>query len=298
MRGTEYAELAAFVAIAQERSFRRAAVRLGLSPSALSHTIRKMEERLGVRLLHRSTRSVAPTEAGHELFEQLASAFADISTALATVRARRDRTSGTVRLNLPKLAAELALAPAFGRFSRTYPDVHLELVVDDGLTDVVAAGFDAGIRPGERVERDMVAVRVSPDLRAAVVGSPEYFASRPPPRTPRDLKDHACVNYRFEASGSLYRWAFARGGETLDVAVEGSVTVNDTGLIRTAALRGAGLAYTLEDVVAEDVASGRLVRVLEEWCPPFPGFFLYYPGRRQMPPALRALIDTLRVKEV
>ena len=295
MRGSDYAELAAFVTVAQERSFRRAAGRLGLSPSALSHTIRNLEERLGAKLLHRTTRSVAPTQAGQGLYDRLAPAFADIAGAVGAVRAAGAFPSGRVRLNLPKLAAELILAPAFGRFARAYPDVHLELMVDDGLTDVIAAGFDAGIRPGERVHRDMVAVRVTPDLRTAVVGSPGYFDSRSPPRTPHDLKDHVCINYRFAASGALYRWPFARAGETLDVAVEGALTLNDTDLIRAAVLDGAGLACTLEDSVADDLAAGHLMRVLEDWCQPFPGFFLYYPGRRQVPPALRVLIDMLRV---
>ena len=295
MRGSDYAELLAFVSVAEERSFRRAAVRLGLSPSALSHTIRGLEERLGAKLLNRTTRSVALTEAGQGLLDRLTPAFADIAGAVGAVRAASARPSGRVRLNLPKLAAELILAPTFGRFARAYPDVHLELMVDDGLTDVVAAGFDAGIRPGERVHRDMMAVRVSPDLRTAVVGSPDYLAARPIPITPRDLKDHACINYRFAASGALYRWPFARGGEVFDVAVEGALTLNDTDLIRVAALDGLGLACTLEDTVADDLAAGRLLRVLEDWCRPFPGFFLYYPGRRQVPPALRVLIEMLRV---
>ncbi|WP_131120089.1 LysR family transcriptional regulator [Lichenihabitans psoromatis] len=295
MRGSEYAELTAFLAVAQERSFRRAALRLGLSPSALSHTIRGLEERLGAKLLHRTTRSVAPTEAGQDLHDRLAPSFADTAGAVAGVRAAGGQPSGTVRLNLPKLAAELVLAGAFGRFAQAYPDVRLEVMVDDGLTDIVAAGFDAGIRPGERVHRDMVAVRVTPDLRAAVVGAPDYLASHPLPRTPHDLKDHACINYRFDASGAVYRWPFAKSGEVLDVTVEGTLTLNDTDLIRRAALDGVGLAYTPEDSVADDLAAGRLVRVLEDWCQPFPGFFLYYPGRRQVPPALRALIDVLRV---
>ena len=272
-----------------------AAVRLGLSPSALSHSIRGLEERLGAKLLNRTTRSVALTETGQGLIDRLTPAFADIAVAIGTVRAASARPSGRVRLNLPKLAAELILAPAFGRFAHAYPDVHLELMVDDGLTDIVAAGFDAGIRPGERVHRDMVAVRVSPDLRTAVVGSPDYLAARPPPRTPHELADHACINYRFAASGALYRWPFARAGEVIDVAVEGALTLNDTNLIHAAALDGAGLACTLEASVADDLAAGRLLRVLEDWCQPFHGFFLYYPGRRQVQPALRALIDMLRV---
>jgi DNA-binding transcriptional LysR family regulator len=295
MRGAEYAELAAFVAVAQERSFRRASVRLGLSPSALSHTVRELEERLGAKLLNRTTRSVAPTDAGLSLLDRLAPAFADIAGAVEAMSAFRDRPSGTVRLNLPKLAAQMALAPAFGRFARAYPDVRLELTVDDGLTDIVAGGFDAGIRPGERVQRDMVAVRVTPDLRTAVVGSPDYLGSRPRPRTPHDLRDHTCINYRWAGSRALYRWPFEKAGEALEVAVEGPLTLNDTDLILAAALDGVGLACILESAVAGHVAAGRLVRVLEEWCQPFPGFFLYYPGRRQVPMALRALIDFLQV---
>ena len=296
MRGSEFADLTAFVAVAQERSFRRAAVRLGVSPSALSHSVRELELRLGVQLLNRTTRSVAPTEAGAGLFERLAPAFDDIAGAVGTVRAFRDTPSGTVRLNLPKLAAQMALAPAFGRFARAYPDVRLELTVDDALTDIVAGGFDAGIRPGERLQRDMVAVRVTPDLRAAIVGSPAYLAGHAPPRTPRDLRDHACINYRWAGTGMLYRWPFARAGEALEVAVDGPLTLNDTDLIVAAALDGVGLACILEGSVSSHVAAGRLVRVLDDWCPPFPGFFLYHPGRRQVPAALRVLIDFLRVR--
>jgi DNA-binding transcriptional LysR family regulator len=296
MRGAEYAELAAFVAVTKERSFRRAASRLGLSPSALSHTIRELEERLGAKLLNRTTRSTAPTEAGRVLYDRLAPAFADITGAVEAVRALGERPSGTVRLNLPKLAAEIILGPALGHFARAYPDVHLELAVDDGLSDIVAAGFDAGIRPGELVQRDMIAVRVTPDLRSAVVGSPGYLALHPIPQTPHDLKDHVCINYRFAATGALYRWQFARAGEALDVAVEGSLTLNDMDLVRTAALDGAGLACTLENSVESDLAAGRLMRLLDDWCQPFPGFFLYYPGRRQMPSALRVLIDFLAIR--
>ncbi len=295
MRGADYAELAAFVAVAQERSFRRAAARMGLSPSALSHTIRELEERLGAKLLNRTTRSVAPTDAGLGLLNRLAPAFADIAGAVEAVRAVQDRPAGTVRLNVPKLAASMALAPVFGRFACAYPDVRLELTVDDGLTDIVAGGFDAGIRPGERVQRDMVAVRVTPDLRAAVVGSPGYFAARPPPRTPRDLRSHLCVNYRYAGSRALFRWMFEKDGEVLDATVEGPLTMNDADLIVTAALEGVGLACTLEGCVADHLAAGRLVRVLDDWCQPFPGFFLYYPGRRHTAPALRALVDFLRI---
>ena len=295
MRGAEYAELAAFVAVARERSFRRASERLGVSPSALSHTIRGLEQRLGAKLLNRTTRSVAPTEAGSALFDRLSPAFDDIAGAVEGMSAFRDRPSGTVRLNVPKLAARMALAPRFGRFARAHPEVRLDLTIDDALTDIVAGGFDAGIRPGERVQRDMVAVRVTRDLRTAIVGSPCYLASRPRPETPRDLRDHACINYRWAGSGMVYQWPFEKAGEALDAAVEGPLTLNDTDLIMSAALDGVGLACILEDAVSEHVAAGLLVRVLEDWCQPFPGFFLYYPGRRQVPPALRALIDFLRL---
>ncbi len=296
MRGTDYAELAAFVTVAQERSFRRAAARLGLSPSALSHTIRELEERLGARLLNRTTRSVAPTDAGARLLDQLAPAFAGITEAVAAVSTFKNRPSGTIRLNLPRLAAHIVLAPLFGRFAQTYPDVHLEVSVDDALTDIVAGGFDAGIRPGERVQRDMVAVRVTPDIRIAIVGSPNYLMARTPPRSPHDLQDHACINYRWAGSGALYRWKLSRDGKEFDLSVGGPLTLDDTDLIVAAAVNGAGLAYILESRIAGHLAAGRLLRVLEDWCPLLPGFFLYYPGRRHLAPALRALIDFVQVK--
>ena len=295
MRGGEYGDLASFVAVAEALSFRRASVRLGLSPSALSHAVRDLELRLGARLLNRTTRSVALTEAGQALFDRLQPAFADIAGAVEAVRAYHDRPSGTVRINLPKLAAHTVLAPAFGRFARVHPEVRLEVTVDDGLTDIVAGGFDAGVRPGERLQRDMVAVRITPDLRTAVVGSPAYLAVRSPPLKPEDLQHHACINYRWSGGGALYRWPFEREGKAFDVQVEGPLTLNDTDLIAAAALDGVGLACLLEDRVATELAAGRLVRVLEAFSPTFPGFFLYYAGRRQTPPALRALIDFLQV---
>lgn len=295
MRGAEYAELAAFLAVAQERSFRRAAVRLGISPSALSHTIRDLEERLGARLLNRTTRSVAASEAGEMLLGKLAPAFADIEEAVAAMSDLRERPSGRVRLSVPRLAAEVVLAPVLGRFATAYPEVRLDVTVEDELTDIVAGRYDAGIRPGELVQRDMVAVRVTPDLRIAIVGSPGYLASRGMPLTPHDLNDQVCINYRWRDSGALYKWPLEKDGVSLEVAVEGPLTMNDSDLVVTAALGGAGLACTLETRVAEHLASGRLVRVLEDWCQPFPGFFLYHPSRRQMRPALRALVDFLRV---
>lgn len=295
MRGAEFADLAAFVAVAEQRSFRRAAARLGLSPSALSHAMRALEERLGAKLLNRTTRSVALTEAGSQLLARLAPAFGEIAGAIEDVNAFRQSPSGTVRLNAPRLAAHLVLAPAFGRFTRAYPDVHLEVEEDDRFTDIVARGFDAGIRFGEHVERDMVAVRISPDLRAAIVASPHYFEQRLRPITPHDLKDHACIRFRQMASGALYRWEFERTVEKLDVVVDGPLTLDDPDLMIAAALDGVGLAYAIEARIADHLAAGRLVRVLEDWCPPFPGFYLYYPSRRQLSAAMRALTDFLRI---
>lgn len=293
MRGSEFAELAAFVAVAQERSFRRAAARLGLSPSALSHTVRSLEVRLGSRLLNRSTRSVAPTEIGSALFERIAPAFADIRGAVDAASGTPDSPAGTVRLNMPKIAA-LLLASRLSRFAREYPLIRVELTTDDRFTDIVAGGFDAGVRLGEHLQGDMVAVRVTPDLRCAIVGAPAYFAAHRPPRTPQDLVGHACINYRFAHSGALYRWPFAHAGRSLDVAVEGVLTLDDADLVVAAALHGAGLACTLEERVAEHLENGRLVRVLDDWCQAFSGFHLYYPGRRQLPAPLRTLVEFLR----
>lgn len=294
MRAGAFSELVGFVAVGQELSFRRAATRMGVSPSALSHTIRRLEERLGVRLLNRTTRSVALTEPGLALFARLVPAFAELDAAEEAATTFREQIVGTVRINLTGLAAHILFGEGLGRFTRDFPGVNLEITVEDGLTDVVAGGFDAGIRIGQQVHRDMIAVRVTPDLRVAVVGSPAYFNSREIPVTPDDLHQHACINYRWSASGATYRWAFSNGEQAKEVAVEGPLTMNDTELIVAAALDGAGLACVLEERVRDDLDSGRLVRVLEDWCAPFPGFFLYYSGRRQMPQALRALITYLQ----
>ena len=294
MRGHEYAELAAFVAVVDQGNFRRAASSIGLSPSALSHVIKSLEERLGAKLLNRTTRSVSMTEAGRDLHLSLAPALATMADAVAATRARGRLPSGTVRLNLPRLAFDLVVAPALSAFSNAYPGIHLDLVVDDGLTDIVAGGFDAGIRPGERVQRDMVSVRVTRDLRPVVVGAPAYLEGRTAPVTPHDLQSHACIRYRFAGSGLLYRWPFAKGTDRFDVAVEGPVTLNDSGATLDAALAGVGLAMSVEEVAAPHVAAGRLRTVLDDWCPTLPGFFLYYPSRRQMPLALRLLVDFLK----
>lgn len=291
MKSNEYAELTAFLAVARERSFRRAAARLSVSPSALSRVIRGLEERLGTRLLNRTTRSVAPTDAGLALFDRVAGAMDEINQAVASVGNHVDKPAGTLRLNLPKLVATLVFAQRFGRFVAEYPDIRLELTVDDGFTDIVAGGFDAGIRPAENVPRDMIAVAVTEKIRVVVVGAPGYFANHPKPLSPLDLKQHNCINYRFANTGALYKWAFAKHGKEMALTVEGRVTVNDIDLCIAAAIDGAGLAYVLEDYVQRELAAGQLVQVLEDWCTPFGGFHLYYPGRRQMPATLRAFID-------
>jgi DNA-binding transcriptional LysR family regulator len=296
MRGAEYGELRAFAAVAQERSFRKAAARLGVTPSALSHVIRALEERLGAKLLHRTTRSVAPTEAGAVLLGRLLPAMEEIAQAVSEVGAFSDHPRGRLRLNLPRLAAEAVLLPRLEQFTRLYPDIVLDLVIDDRMADIVAEGFDAGIRSGAHVHGDMIAVRLTPDLRVAVVASPGYLASRAVPVTPHDLHEHRCINYRWGHDGAVYRWGFARAGEALEVRLDATITVNDTNLITQFALGGLGVAYILEDVVARHVAAGRLVRVLEEWCQPSSGFHLYYSGRRHMSAPLRALIDFFRFK--
>ena len=296
MARDEFGVLAAFVAVAEERSFTRAAKRLGVSPSALSHAIRGLEERIGVRLLARTTRSVAPTEAGEQLFTRVRPAFGDIRQALDQVTGLRDRPAGRVRLLLPRSAAMIALVPKLAQFARDYPDVVLDVATDNSRMDLVAAGFDAGIEIGEFIQKDMVAVRVSEDLRAAIVGSPQYFASHPKPKHPRDLLNHACINFRHGSSG-VYGWEFDKGKQSLTMAVEGPLIVDDAELSVRAALDGIGVAFALEHYAGPFIATGELVRVLEDWCPPFPGYFLYYPSRRQQPAALSALIKMLRLQD-
>ncbi|NDL63452.1 LysR family transcriptional regulator [Acerihabitans arboris] len=295
MKGTEFSELVAFMAILEERSFRRAALRLGLSPSALSHTLRSLEERLGARLLNRTTRSLAPTQAGQALFDRLSPAIADMEGAIRDVGAFQTQPRGRVRINLPRLAARLVVGPALGDFVRTYPDIQLDLVIDDNITDVVAKGFDAGIRLGELVQQDMIAVRLTPDWRMAVVGSPAYFAGRSLPQTPADIREHACINYRWNETGALYRWNFDGPDGPLDVGIEGVITVNEMDLLLEATLQGAGLAFLPESFVADAINQGRLVRALGNWCGPFAGFYLYYPNKPHMPAALRAFIDFIKL---
>src|SRR5438876_2054264 len=274
--------LSAFLAVAEERSFTRAAKRLGVSQSALSHAIRGLEEQIGVRLLARTTRSVAPTDAGDELLAHLRPALADIRGALEKLSGLRDKPAGRVRLIVSALAATAVLAPKLGQFARDYPDVVLDVTSDDSRIDLVAAGFDAGIHFGEFIEQDMVAVRVSRDARPAIVGSPSYFESHPKPKSPPDLRTHRCINFRHGSAG-VYRWEFDKEGRYLVVAVKGPLIVDDVEVMIRAAIDGVGMAFVSEERVAQHLASGALARVLDDWCPPFPGFFLYYPSRRQQP---------------
>jgi DNA-binding transcriptional LysR family regulator len=290
------ADLVALLAVARERSFTRAAARLGVSPSALSHAIRGLEERVGVRLLTRTTRSVAPTEAGERLLGTIGPRFDEIGAELERLKELRDRPAGTVRITTGDHAAETILWPALERLLPAYPDVQVEISVDIGFIDVVAERFDAGVRMGETVARDMVAVRIGSDMRMAAVASPAYFAGRPVPQTPHDLAEHRCINLRFPTLGGLYAWEFEKAGRALNVRVEGQLVVNDIALARLGALGGSGIAYLPEDYVQPSVEAGRLQRVLADWCPPFPGYHLYYPSRRQQFAAFALVVEALRFR--
>ncbi len=288
-------ELAAFAAVAEERSFTRAAARLGISQSALSHSMRGLERRLGLQLLARTTRSVSPTAAGTALLHDLAPALERIEQSLAEVRKQRETPAGRIRLVLSRTATYMVLLPKLAQFARAYPEIVLEVTSSNDPVDLVAGGYDAGVQIGEFIQRDMIAVRVSKDLRLAVVGSPEYFKSHKIPRTPRDLKDHACIGFRF--SSGTYRWEFERGRKALTVNPQGPATFDDPDLVIQTVLKGLGIGTAMEEPLAEMIAKGRLVQVLKDWCPTFPGFFLYYPSRRNQPAALAALIHTLRFSE-
>jgi DNA-binding transcriptional LysR family regulator len=288
-------ELAAFAAVAEERSFTRAAVRLGISQSALSHSIRGLEKRLGLQLLARTTRSVSPTAAGTALLQDLAPALERIERSLAEARKRRESPAGRIRLIIPRTAAYMVLLPKLAQFTRTYTEIVLEVTSSNDPVDLVAGEYDAGIQIGEFIQRDMIAVRVSKDLRLAVVGSPEYFKSCKIPRTPRELKDHACIGFRF--SSGIYRWEFEKGRKTVTVNPQGPVTFDDSDLVIRAVLNGVGIGMAMEEPLAEMIAKGHLVQVLRDWCPTFAGYFLYYPSRRNHPAALTALINTLRLSQ-
>ncbi|ANN58091.1 LysR family transcriptional regulator [Mesorhizobium sp. 2RAF45] len=289
-------ELTAFLAVAREKSFTRAAAQLGVSQSALSHTVRALEERLGVRLLTRTTRSVAPTEAGERLVRSVGPRLDEIEAELAALSALREKPAGTIRITAGEHAAEAVLWPAIARLLPDYPDIKVEIIVDYGLTDIVAERYDAGVRLGEQVAHDMIPVRIGPDMRMAVVGSPAYFARQPKPRTPQELTTHNCINLRLPTYGGLYAWEFEKAGRELKVRVEGQLIFNTARLRMNAVLAGLGLAYLPEDQLRAHLADGRLVRVLADWCPPFPGYHLYYPSRRQATPAFSLLVDALRYR--
>ena len=287
--------LASFLAVAEEQSFTKAGKRLGVSPSAMSHAVRGLEENIGVRLLSRTTRSVAPTEAGEQLLARLRPALTDVQDALRRLSGLRDKPAGRVRLLVPRLAGATVLGPKLAKFTRDYPDVVVDITADDSRLDIVAGGFDAGIHFGEYIQKDMIAVRVSRDHRAAIVGAPSYFKSHPKPKTPHDLLKHRCINFKHGSAG-LYRWEFDKGRKSLSVAVNGPLVVDDVELLVRASLDGIGLAFVSDERVQPQLESGELIRVLEDWCQPFAGFFLYYPSRRQQPAALSALINTLRLQ--
>src|SRR5436853_2443886 len=290
-------DLLAFLAVAREHSFTRAAAKLGMSQSALSQIIRGLEERIGVRLLNRTTRTVTPTQAGERLFRKLGPKFDEMDVELAALSALREKPGGTIRVTATEYAADAILMPALAKILPKYPDIKVEVVIDYGLTNIVAEQYDAGIRPGELVAKDMIAVRVSPDLRMAVVGSPSYFAERKRPKTPQELTNHNCFNLRLPThGGSLYAWEFEKNGRELNVRVEGQLTFNSAGLILEGALKGFGLAYLTQGHVQPYIAAGELVRVLSDWCPPFSGYHLYYPSRRQPSPAFTLLVEALRYR--
>jgi DNA-binding transcriptional LysR family regulator len=296
MPRTNLDDIAAFITVARARSFTRAAAQLGVSQSALSQTVRGLEGRLGLRLLTRTTRSVAPTEAGERLLQAAGQRIEEIEAELAALSALREKPSGTIRITAHDHAVRAALLPALGSLLPDYPDIKVEIVVDYGLTDLVAERFDAGIRTGEMVAQDMVAVRIGPDLRSAVVGAPCYFASRPKPKTPQELTTHNCINLRLPTHGGLYAWEFEEGARALRVRVEGQLVANGSAMMLDAALAGLGLAYLPEESVQDHLAEGRLIRVLADWCPPYPGYHLYYPSRRQPTPAFALLVEALRYR--
>ncbi|MCK1326341.1 LysR family transcriptional regulator [Bradyrhizobium sp. 156] len=296
MERADASDLLAFLAVARERSFTRAAARLAISQPTLSQIVQALEERLGVRLLNRTTRSVTPTQAGERLLRKIGPKFDEIDVELGALSELRDTPAGTIRLTSTEYAAQAIIMPAMAKIA-AYPDIKVQVVIDVGLTNIVEAQYDAGIRPGELVAKDMIAVRVGPDLRMAVVGSPSYFTSRKRPRTPQDLTQHNCVNLHLPThGGSLYAWEFERNGRDVNVRVDGQFVFNSSGALLHAALQGLGLAYLTEGQVQPFLSSGQLVRVLAEWCPPFSGYHLYYPSRRQSSPAFSLLVDALRYK--
>lgn len=294
MPGENFRDIQAFLAVARERSFTRAAARLGVSQSALSHTIRALEARLGLRLLTRTTRSVSPTEAGERLIESVGPRFEAISSELADFEALRGKPAGTVRISAPDFAANTILWPRLSRLRQTCPDIKLEVAIEPGLIDIVAEHFDAGVRFGDQIARGMTAVRISPDIRMTIVGAPSYLERCPPPRMPSDLTAHDCINMRFSMRGDVYAWALRKGNQNLRVRVEGPWTFNCIYPVIEAALAGSGLAYMPEMLARPHVQSGRLRPVLKDWCPTFPGLHLYFASRHPSSPALSLVVEALR----
>jgi DNA-binding transcriptional LysR family regulator len=296
MQKRDLADLQSFLVVARERSFTKAAAKLGVSQSALSHTLRELEERLGLRLLTRTTRSVAPTEVGERLLKTVGPRLEEIEAELGSLSALRGKPAGTIRITAGEHAAQTVLWPKLSKLLPQYPDIKLELIVDYGLRDIVTDRYDAGVRTGEQIAKDMIAVPIGPDMRMVVVGAPSYFAKRPRPKQPRDLTAHTCINLRLPTYGSTYAWEFERDGREMKVHVEGQLTFNNLALRIEAALAGYGLAYLPEDQVRAHIAQGRLVRVLADWCPPYPGYHLYYPSRRQPTSAFSLVVDALRYR--
>jgi DNA-binding transcriptional LysR family regulator len=297
MARNNFNDLIAFRAVAQERSFTRAAAQMGVSTSALSHTMRGLEERLGIRLLNRTTRTVVPTQAGERLLQAVGTLFDGVEAELASLGELRDKPSGTIRITTSAHAAKTILEPALIPLLGRYPDLKVELSAEAGFVDIVAERFDAGVRLGETVAQDMIAVRIGPDMRMAAAAAPAYFERYAPPLVPHDLARHNCINLRFPTYGGLYAWEFEKEGRALNVRVDGQMIVNDTTIALQAAMDGLGIAYITDDQVQPLIAEGRLVRVLEDWCPPFPGYHLYYPSRRQHSSGFVALIEALRYRD-
>jgi DNA-binding transcriptional LysR family regulator len=296
MRRQDFGELNAFMAVAEERNFTRAAAKLGTSQSTLSHTITRLEARLGLRLLTRTTRSVAPTEAGERLLETLQPAFEDIDSKLAALTKLREKPAGIVRINATEHVAQTVLWPKLRRLLPNYPDIEVELVGEAGLTDIVAGRYDAGVRLGELIDKDMIAVRIGPQMRMVAVGSPSYFGRKPPPKTPQDLADHDCINLRLPVGG-IYSWEFERDGRELRVRVKGPLAFSNGTMIVEAAIDGFGIGYVTDDYAQEAIAGGRLIGVLQDWSPPFAGYHLYYPSRRQLSPAFAVVVEALRYRD-
>lgn len=288
--------LAVFIVVARERSFTRAAAQLGVTQSALSHTIRGLEEKLGIRLLTRTTRGVSPTEAGERLLANISSYYEGIQAELEALGELRAKPSGTIRINAHDHAASTILWPKLSKLLPDHPELKIEITISYGLIDIVAERYDAGVRLGDQVARDMIAVRIAPDLRMAVVGAPAYFTAHKKPRTPQELTAHNCANLRLPTYGGLYSWEFTKNGKELQVQVPGQMIFNTTPQMLAAALEGYGLAYVPEDLVSQYIAEGHLLQVLRDWCPTFPGYHLYYPSRRQSSPAFALVVDTLRFK--